>query len=74
MHKSQQLKHLCRVLDAILEARNNVSFPGEELETKVNVAWLVCLYVEVILWFFNAGLLPEVSEMANPEVLNKWWR
>jgi len=40
----------------------------EELETKFDVCKLICKYLEVILWFFNAELLPESQEQANSEV------
>ena len=40
----------------------------EELETKSSVCQLVNQYLDVVLWFFGAGLLPEVREAANIEV------
>ncbi len=40
----------------------------DELRTKYSVCRLIHKYLEVVLWFFNAGLLPEVREQANSEV------
>ena len=65
--QSRQLEHLKTL---ILEGRkltnrqNNFStmaFSSDELELKSSIASLIKLYVDAILWFFNAGLLPEKS-------------
>ncbi len=39
----------------------------EELETKHSVCLLVTQYLDAVLWFFNAGLLPEVREHASSD-------
>ena len=39
----------------------------EELETKHSVCLLVTQYLDAVLWFFNAGLLPEVRELASSD-------
>ena len=38
-----------------------MAFSSDELELKSSIASLIKLYVDAILWFFNAGLLPEKS-------------
>ena len=43
----------------------------DELETKRSVCALVGQYMEVVLWFLHAGLLPEPREVANIEVSSK---
>ncbi len=66
MQASQQLRHLCTLLRQLL--RQSEGFGGllSELETKVEVAALVDQYLRVVLWFFDAGLLPEVPEGPDP--------
>ena len=74
MQGSQHLRHLCMALEALIKhagvSRDQVvSQEGmDELETKYSVCLLVSQYLDVVLWFFNAGLLPEVREAANVEV------
>ena len=52
---SQQLKHLCLLLQRL----RGGDLQLDELLTKRTVSALLSLYLEVVLWFFHAGLLPE---------------
>ena len=66
VQSSQQLKHLCIVIGELMK----ISGPGihfqtdyeyiRELHLKHSVTQLINTYLEVILWFLNAGLLPEI--------------
>ena len=41
----------------------------DQLKLKLHLAQLISTYLDVILWFLNAGLLPEQSEVnqQNPQ-------
>ena len=62
---SQQLKHLCIVIAEIMKVvATGSGYLREsdyyrELSLKYSVTQLINTYLEVILWFFNTGLLPE---------------
>ena len=62
---SQQLKHLCIIIAEIMKMSangNHFSIDSDyykELGLKHSVTQLINTYLEAILWFFNAGLLPE---------------
>lgn len=66
VQSSQQLKHLCVVISELMKiAANGIHYDIEsdyykELSLKHSVTQLITTYLEVILWFFNAGLLPEL--------------
>uniref|UniRef100_A0A0K2TSW4 AT hook containing transcription factor 1 [Strongylocentrotus purpuratus] n=2 Tax=Lepeophtheirus salmonis TaxID=72036 RepID=A0A0K2TSW4_LEPSM len=63
LQNSQQLYHLCAVIQELKNQSVVVSQVGlEELQIKLNVVRLVNLYVRVVIWFFSAGLLPELPE------------
>ena len=60
--QSRQLEHLKTLIiegRKLTNGQNNNS--SDELELKSSIASLIKLYVDAILWFFNAGLLPEKS-------------
>eukprot|EP00095_Tigriopus_kingsejongensis_P000853 maker-scaffold1106_size62344-snap-gene-0.11 protein:Tk00853 transcript:maker-scaffold1106_size62344-snap-gene-0.11-mRNA-1 annotation:"protein elys" len=70
MQNSQQLRHLCAVTEALIKHAGVVSNHGmNDLETKFEVTTLINHYLEVILWFFNAKLLPELPEGGGDEDL-----
>lgn len=72
LQSSQQLRHLCSVNEALMKHGGIVTEHGmQDLETKYEVASLVNQYLEVILWFFNAKLLPELPEEESNEVRNR---
>lgn len=67
MQNSQQLKHLSAILSDVMrhnrfgaEATTLGSIGMEEMKLKLSLTLLIDSYLEVVLWFFNAGLLPEV--------------
>ncbi|TRY74821.1 hypothetical protein TCAL_05664 [Tigriopus californicus] len=68
LQSSQQLRHLCSVNEALIKHAGIVTEHGmQDLETKYEVTNLVNQYLEVILWFFNAKLLPELPEEDSNE-------
>ena len=80
VQSSQQLRHLCSVLEQLLLAAEAAEAANEdglaELRTKCEAASLVSQYLKVIMWFFDAGLLPEVPEdqadSADPQFSNRY--
>ena len=66
MQSSQELKHLCTVIGELIKISGaGIHFQTEyeymkELHLKYSVTQLINTYLEVILWFLNAGLLPEI--------------
>ena len=72
-HKSQELGHLTLVLDNLNNQKNSLSSSifvssergMEELATKSSVCSMINQYLDIILWFANARLLPESSNNYN---------
>ena len=70
VQSSQHLRHLCSVLEQLAatahSAEDGLLVASEEgvveLGTKCEAAALVNQYLKVLMWFFDAGLLPEVPE------------
>lgn len=69
MQRSQQLQHLCTLIKRSYDIVSTYrwrplesSFLDDELNLKLHLANLISTYLDVILWFLNAGLLPEQSE------------
>ena len=68
---SQQLKHLCVVIGELMKiSGSGIYFQTDyqytrELHLKYSVTQLINTYLEVILWFVNAGLLPEIPPSNN---------
>ena len=66
VQSSQQLKHLSIVIGELMKVSSSgVYFQidyeyTKELHLKHSVTQLINTYLEVILWFVNAGLLPEI--------------
>ena len=62
---SQQLKHLSLIIAEIMKMPANGSYFSaeseyyKELRLKHSITQLINMYLEVTLWFLNAGLLPE---------------
>ena len=80
VQSSQQLRHLCSVLEQLLLAAEAAEAACSEdglaeLRTKCEAASLVNQYLKVVMWFFDAGLLPEVPEdpadSADPQFSNR---
>ena len=81
VQSSQQLRHLCSVLEQLLLAAEAAEAAAcsedglAELRTKCEAASLVNQYLKVVMWFFDAGLLPEVPEdpadSADPQFSNR---
>ena len=81
VQSSQQLRHLCSVLEQLLLAAEEAAEAAcsedglAELRTKCEAASLVNQYLKVVMWFFDAGLLPEVPEdpadSADPQFSNR---
>ena len=42
----------------------------DQLTLKLHLAQLITTYLDVILWFLNAGLLPEQSEVKPDEMFH----
>ncbi len=64
---SQHLRHLRLVLESLVNSSKSGPASQEgmiDLETKASVCRLVGRYLDAVLWFLAAGLLPEVGEPA----------
>ena len=55
----EHLKNLISEGIKLTRLSQHPSYNEEELDLKLRIASLIKLYLEAILWFFNASLLPE---------------
>ena len=66
MSQCRQLKHLAMLFQEVRRKNKSRLVPlhsisTDEIKLKHELVQLIAMYLEVILWFFNVGLLPEVS-------------
>ena len=66
MSQCRQLRHLAMVFHEVRKKFQSRIFPQQnananEIKLKHELVQLIAIYLEVILWFFSVGLLPEVS-------------